>query len=91
MAEIVYLLCAVTSFFCAGLLLGRWRRSRTRLLLWASLCFVGLALNNALLVVDQILVPDTDLSLWRNIPALGGLMLLLYGLIFDAIGARGEA
>ena len=48
MAEAVYLLCAVTSLVCAGLLVRSYRRSRMKLILWTSLCFMGLAINNVL-------------------------------------------
>ena len=83
MAKAVFLLCALTSAVCAVLLLRAYRRSRSRLLLWSGLCFVGLAANNGLLVVDRLIVPDVDLSLWRQIPALAGIALLLYGLVWD--------
>ena len=52
MATIVYILCALTSSLCAVLLLRRYARSRLRLLLWSGLCFIGLALNALLLIVD---------------------------------------
>lgn len=84
MAEAVYILCAVTSFACAVLLLRTYLQSRVRLLLWSSICFLGLALNNALVYIDWILVQDTDLSMWRLTPALLGVTILLYGLIWDA-------
>ena len=45
MAETVYILCALTSVFCAVLLMRSYRRQRTRLLLWSTLCFAGLAIN----------------------------------------------
>ena len=83
MAEAVYLLCALTSGGCAVLLLRAYARSRTRLLLWCALCFVGLALNNVLLFTDLVLVPDVDLSVIRQLPALAGVMVLVYGLIWD--------
>lgn len=83
MAEVVYALCALTSVFCAGLLLRAYRRTRAKLLLWSSLCFVGLAANNILLFVDLVLVPDVDLSLWRSLTAIAALLVLLYGLIWD--------
>jgi hypothetical protein len=84
MAEAVYLLCAVTSVACAVLLLRAYLRTRTRLLLWSGLCFAGLGLNNVVLVVDLILVPDTDLSTWRLVHAAVGIVLLVYGLVWDA-------
>jgi hypothetical protein len=84
MAETVYVLCALTSAVCAALLLRAWLRTRVRLLLWSTLCFALLTLNNVLLVVDLVVVdPDTDLSALRTGSGLAGLLLLLYGLIYD--------
>ena len=84
MAEAVYLLCAATSAACALLLLRAHHRTGTSLLMWSGLCFVGLALNNAMLVIDLILVPDVDLSTWRIVPAAVGVALLLYGLVWES-------
>ena len=84
MAEAVYLLCALTSMFCAGLLFRSYRRGRTRLLMWSTLCFVGLAINNLLLVIDLVLVPEVDLSLVRTSTALVSMTLLVIGLIWEA-------
>jgi hypothetical protein len=85
MPETVYLLCAATSVTCAVLLLRAYRRQRTRLLLWSSLCFVLLALNNILLFVDLIVVPSAiDLSLWRTAVSLAGVGVLLFGLIWES-------
>jgi heme/copper-type cytochrome/quinol oxidase subunit 4 len=81
--SIVYALCALTSIACAVLLLRGYRRSGVRLLLWSGLCFVGLALNNVLLFIDVRVIPDVDLSLWRTIPAVIGIVILLYGLIWE--------
>ena len=83
-AAIVYLLCALTSVFCAGLLIRSYRRSRVGLLLWSSFCFVGLALNNVLLFLDLIVIPDTDLSLARTVTAVAGMTLMAFGLIWEA-------
>jgi hypothetical protein len=84
MAAAVYALCALASIACMVLLWRGYWRSRRRLLLWSSLCFAGLSANNALLFVDKILVPDENLSLVRSVSALAGLLLLLYGLVWDA-------
>jgi len=84
MAEAVYLLCAITSVTCAGLLIRSFRHTRARLLLWSSLCFTGLALNNILLFVDLVIVPSVDLSIWRGSAALGGLLILLLGLVWES-------
>jgi hypothetical protein len=85
MAEAVYVLCAITSALCAVLLLRSHRRSRTRLLLWTSLSFVGLALNNLLLVIDLVLLPASiDLSLIRSMTATLAGVVLVFGLIWEA-------
>lgn len=84
MALTVYVLCALTSLACAVLLLRGYARTRVRLLLWSGLCFVGFFLNNVLLVVDVRVVADVDLSLYRTIPALAGVALLIYGLVWEA-------
>jgi hypothetical protein len=84
LAAVVYILCFLTSLTCAYLLLRAYRRSGVRLLLWSGLCFVGFATNNALLFADRILVPHVDLQLVRSLPTLIGLLLLLYGLVWEA-------
>lgn len=81
--SLVYALCALTSIGCAVLLLRGYARSRFRLLLWSGLCFVGLALNNVLLFIDIRVMPEIDLSVWRTVPAVVGVAILLYGLIWE--------
>lgn len=82
----VYVLCALTSAACAVMLLRGYARGRTRFLLWSGLCFVALAVNNLMLMIDRVVVPDRDLFApeWRTVVALIGLSLLLYGLVWDA-------
>ena len=82
MASLIYALCALTSLACAVLLLRGYMRSRVRLLWWSGLCFVGLFLNNGLLVLDGRL--SQDLSAVRSFPALAGIALLLYGMIWES-------
>lgn len=82
MGFVVYALCAITSLACAVLLLRGFARSRARLLLWSGLCFVGFFVNNALLVVEDRLV--YDLTLVRTYPALIGIALLVYGLVWES-------
>jgi uncharacterized protein DUF5985 len=84
MAGVFYALCAVTACLCAMLQLRAYFRARYRLLLWGGLCFVGLGLNNALLVIDKLMLPDVDLFAARLIIALAAHLVLLYGLIWDA-------
>jgi len=84
MANVVYSLCALTSIVCAVLLIQGFLRTRSSLLLWSSLCFVGLVVNNLLLVVDRIFLPDVDLYTVRLLSALVALTLLVYGLIWES-------
>jgi len=84
MAGVIYGLCALTAMLCAWQLLQAYRRSRYQLLLWSGLCFVGLTLNNILLIVEKLIVPEQDLAIVRSVTALASIMVLLYGLIWDA-------
>jgi hypothetical protein len=77
-------LCALASIVAATLVLRSFLAERQRLLFWAGICFVGLAVNNLILFIDKVIAPDVDLSFWRNLPALLGLGALLYGLIWEA-------
>lgn len=82
MAEAVYALCGVTSILCAILLLRGWRDTHARLLFWASLCFIGLALDNIVVFIDFVLTPrSVDLYWYRTPFALAGMLVLVYGLI----------
>ena len=85
MAEAVYILCALTSILCALLLYRGYRANRTRLLFWASLCFVFLAINNVILYVDLVILPVLpDLFWYRNIAATVGMLLLVFGLTWES-------
>ena len=84
MVNSIYGLCALTALLCAWMLLQSWRRGRYKLLLWSGLCFVGLSANNILLVIDKLILPSVDLSLWRSAVALVSLMVLLFGLVWEA-------
>lgn len=81
MAELIYVLCALTSISCAVLLIRGYFKNKTSLLLWSSLCFAGLAFNNILLFVDLVIAPDVALSLWRSVSASLSMILLVYGLV----------
>ena len=84
MAQVIYILCIVTSLACAWLLLGSYSRTRHRLLFWSGMCFVVITLNNVLLLVDRVIFPQSvDLMPYRLGSALVALMLLLYGLIYE--------
>lgn len=83
-AAIAYTLCALTSILCAGLLIRSYLAGRLRLLLWAALCFTGLAINNVLLLLDREVFPDTDLSLLRDVSGFAAVSILLFGLIWES-------
>lgn len=84
MGPAVHILCALTSIACAALLIRGYLKSRVRLLLWSSLCFIGLALNNVMLVTDELVFPLIDLPIPRALPALIGLVALIFGLVWEA-------
>ena len=79
----VYLLCVATSLACTGLLIRTYVRTRTTLLLWTALGFVGLSLNNFLLFVDLVLLPEVDLLILRQLSTLGALSVFLYAFIWE--------
>ena len=90
MAEAVYILCALTGTACAVLLLRAWARSRARFLFWSGLCFGLLGVNNVLLYLDLAVFQQADLRLLRHATALAGLLLLVWGLIWDADRGRAD-
>ncbi|HEX4051979.1 MAG TPA: DUF5985 family protein [Steroidobacteraceae bacterium] len=83
-AAIIYCACGLTSGGCAWLLARGYRASGTRLLFWAALCFVGLTIDNIVLFIDLVLAPSLDLFYWRTIPAAAGLIVMIYGLIWES-------
>lgn len=83
---VVFLLCLGASAVCAFLLVRAWFRSRTRLLLWAGLCFVFLALNNLFLVLDVLIFPNFPLLWARQGSQLAAISILLYGFIWESEG-----
>jgi hypothetical protein len=80
----VNVLGSLVAALCAVLLLRAYDAVRKRLLLWAGLCFAGLAASNALLVADLFVVPDVNLYRWRLAVAAAAMALLVYGLIFES-------
>jgi hypothetical protein len=82
---ILYLLAVLTCLTCTVLLGRGYRQTGVRLLLWSTLCFVGLSISNILLFFDLVVFPtEVDLRLWRVVAALAGLVFLLYGFIWEA-------
>lgn len=85
MPAVVYSLCALTSIACAALLVRGYFRSRTPLLFWSCLSFVAFAINNILLVLDFVVLPNVDLAFLRTLfGALAG-VLLVFGLMKETL------
>ncbi len=79
----VYLLCFLTSAACALLLARNFRRTGARVLMWSALCFLLLAANNLVVVLDLLVLPATDFRLMRLLLSLAALGVLLFGFIWD--------
>ena len=79
----VYILCFVTSGACAWLLARNYKRTGTRLLMWSALCFACLALNNGVVFIDALVLPDVDLAIPRLSLSLAAVAVLLFGFIWD--------
>lgn len=82
-ASAVYLLCLAASLICAWLLARGYVRHHTRILLWSATCFALLAVNNLLMVLDIVVLPQTDLGLARTCCSLLAVGTLLYGFIWE--------
>jgi hypothetical protein len=78
------LLAAVTSLACTVLLFRGYLQRRVRLLLWSALCFVGLTINNIVLVFDLVIFVAIDLRPLRLTAALVGMLFLLYAFIWES-------
>jgi len=82
---ILYLMAVLTCLACTVLLGRGYMHTGVRLLLWSTLCFVGLSISNVLLFFDLVVFPTgVDLRLWRLAAALVGLLFLLYGFICES-------
>ncbi len=84
---LVYILCTITSLVCTGMLFRGYKVSGFRLLLWSSLCFAALTVENVMLYLDLVVFKDIEeitLVVWRKVPGLVGICLLLYGLVWDS-------
>ena len=79
----VYLLCFATSSACAYLLARSYKRTMARLLLWSALCFVLLAANNLLVILDLLVIESFDFRMWRIWTSLAAVGVLLFGFIWD--------
>jgi len=79
----VYTLCLVTSSLCVFLLVRSYLATRARLLFWSAICFLFLAANSLLVILDIVVFPDLDFGLWRVALALAAVSILLFGFIWD--------
>lgn len=82
-ATIVYCLCFATSAGCGWLLVRSYLRARAKILLWTASCFVLLAVNNFLVVLDMVLLPSIDFQFPRLFANLAALAVLIYGFIWE--------
>ncbi|MGX7894502.1 DUF5985 family protein [Tsuneonella sp. HG222] len=86
--DLVYLLCFLASALCAILLVRRYAKSRTPVLLWSAVCFVFLALSNLIVVVDQLVLTETTFRTPRLLLTLIAVAVLLFGFIWEAEGEQ---
>ena len=84
MAGAVYILGALVALCCGVLLLRGYRRGRQKLLLWSGFCFIGLSVSNFLIFLDLIVFTQVDLYPLRLVVDCAAMVLLLYGLIWEA-------
>jgi hypothetical protein len=80
---LVYLLCFLTAGACALLLARNYRRTGARLLLWSALCFLLLAANSFVVILDLLVIKTVDFRLVRHLLSLGAVGVLLFGFIWD--------
>jgi hypothetical protein len=66
------------------MLLRGYGRSKVRLLFWAGLCFIGLMIENIMLYFDVVVYPGIDLAIWRKIPGLLAMAVLVFGLVWES-------
>jgi Family of unknown function (DUF5985) len=80
---IAYILCALVCLLCTVMLLRGFFSGRHRLLLWSGLCFAGLTVANALVFVDLIILPETDLYPLRLAVTAASVLILFLGMIWE--------
>jgi Family of unknown function (DUF5985) len=83
--HILDLLCFLTSLSCCLLLIRSYRRSKSKVLLWTAACFVLLAIDNLLVVIDMVLLPNVDLSVPRLLANLLAVSTLSIGFILEFV------
>jgi Family of unknown function (DUF5985) len=83
MGPAVYIFGLLVTLSCGVLLTRAYTNVGKRLLLWSAICFYFLALSNLIVFLDLVIFPDVDLYRWRLITAAVGMLILLYGLIWE--------
>ena len=84
--SIVYALCFLTCAACAWLLMRSYRQAGGRMLFWAAICFLLLSINNLMVIIDILIIPDINLGVARLVAALPGVGLLIYGFVWREEG-----
>jgi len=79
----VYALCFATSAACGLLLTRNYVRTGVRMLLWSGICFLLLAANNLTVMLDLLVLPQSDLQIPRLAFSLAAVLVLLFGFIWD--------
>jgi len=74
----------LTTALCAVLLLRAHQNVRKRLLLWSGLCFVWLAISNAIRIADLRIFLSLDLYTYRLGATAIAMGFLLWGLIWES-------
>ena len=83
MSAALYVFTILTTLLCSVLLLRAWFRMRKGLLLWSGICFLGLTIDNILVLGDMLLFPSIDLYTYRLASAAISISVLLFGLIWE--------
>lgn len=81
---VLTLLAALTSVACTVLLFRAYYRSGVRLLFWSALAFICLSLNNILLFIDLVVLPELDLRPYRLAASFAGVLFLIYAFIWES-------
>lgn len=85
MRAVAYSLSAITSVLCAILLLRGYFSTKVRLLLWSGLCFLAFFVDNVLLL-GAARAPVEAPPILSEVPALVGIAVLVFGLIWETRG-----
>ena len=80
----LFAVAPITCLACMVLLARGYVRTRQRILLWSTLCFVGQTIANVALFADLVLLPQIDLRWLRLGSAFVGMLFLLYGFITES-------